>query len=493
MSYKITHKAIQISIFIVLSILFAVSANAASISNCSVLDQAGTTYTLDNDILNSANSTCINIEANNIVLDCQGYRIDGINGSSTYGVYSNSSNTTIRGCNITEWSEGIYFNGSYNSLIKNSTVNNNSEYGIHMDSCTTGLGNNNITDVTASNNIGGQHGFGIFIYYSTGINTNHNLLGITANSNSEGIVVNGASNNTFTNIVATNNSEGIYVKNSNNNTFTNITLKNNTWGFTIDDYDSFSWNNILKSSYIGDSGQYGVYLDTIECSNYFYNNIFNNTNNVYFEDTYVNYWNTTNQTGTNIVNGGFIGGNYWTNSSGDGHSDTCADADQDGFCDSSYTLGTNNIDYLPLSDEYNDTFPPTVTLLYPSNSSTNDSATITFGFNTTENGACSLYLNTSGTFGINTTNNSVIAGGNNFVVTLTPDASWLWNVECNDSAGNYANASENWTLTISTLTNTVPDTLEQVINSTPTKSNATNESLTCYAKLEDNETASGLT
>ncbi|MCK4521969.1 MAG: right-handed parallel beta-helix repeat-containing protein, partial [Nanoarchaeota archaeon] len=91
---------------------------------------------------------------------------------------------------------------------------------------------------------------------------------------------------------------------------------------------------------------------------------------------------------------------------------------------------------------------PTVTLLYPANASTNTSATITFGFNTTENGACSLYLNTSGVWGINTTNNSVIAGGNNFVVTLTPDASWLWNVECNDSAGNYANASDNWTLTI---------------------------------------------
>ncbi|MCK4520995.1 MAG: hypothetical protein KAU20_00345, partial [Nanoarchaeota archaeon] len=138
-----------------------------------------------------------------------------------------------------------------------------------------------------------------------------------------------------------------------------------------------------------------------------------------------------------------------------------------------------------------DTTAPTVTLLYPSNASTNDSATITFGFNTTENGACSLYLNSSGTFGINTTNSSITQADNNFVVTLTPDGDWLWNVECNDSAGNYANATNNWTLTIST--NKAPNTTQVLVNSTPARSNRTNESLTCYAKADDSENATGLT
>jgi hypothetical protein len=47
----------------------------------------------------------------------------------------------------------------------------------------------------------------------------------------------------------------------------------------------------------------------------------------------------------------YMGGNYWTNPTGNGFSDTCTDANNDGFCDSNYILATNNIDYLPLSDE----------------------------------------------------------------------------------------------------------------------------------------------
>jgi hypothetical protein len=67
---------------------------------------------------------------------------------------------------------------------------------------------------------------------------------------------------------------------------------------------------------------------------------------------YANYWNTTKQRGDRIYSPGTkIGGNYWTNPTGNGFSDTCTDANNDGFCDSNYTLATNNIDYLPLSDE----------------------------------------------------------------------------------------------------------------------------------------------
>ncbi len=48
----------------------------------------------------------------------------------------------------------------------------------------------------------------------------------------------------------------------------------------------------------------------------------------------------------------------------------------------------------------------------------------------------------------------MIAGNSGFVVNLT-DGDWLWNVECNDSTGNYANATNNWTLTIDTSIPTI--------------------------------------
>ena len=100
--------------------------------------------------------------------------------------------------------------------------------------------------------------------------------------------------------------------------------------------------------------------------------MFNNTNNTFFTGTEnVNYWNTTNQTGTRIHSAGInIGGNYWTNSSGTGFSDTCADSNIDGFCDSTYNVtadavcgGGNcgsNVDYLVLAPP--DITPPVIFL-----------------------------------------------------------------------------------------------------------------------------------
>ncbi|HDR73582.1 MAG TPA: PGF-pre-PGF domain-containing protein [Methanoculleus sp.] len=51
---------------------------------------------------------------------------------------------------------------------------------------------------------------------------------------------------------------------------------------------------------------------------------------------------------TNIVGGPFTGGNYWGSPAGDGFSDTCVDADGDGFGDAPYTV-TGATDAYPLT------------------------------------------------------------------------------------------------------------------------------------------------
>jgi len=100
----------------------------------------------------------------------------------------------------------------------------------------------------------------------------------------------------------------------------------------------------------------GIRGDNPLMPGYIYNNIFNNTNNVYIDDIstanyYYYYWNVTKQTGINIWNSslGYIGGNLWTNSNNNGYSDTCNDVNGDGFCDNPYTIAINNYDYLPLA------------------------------------------------------------------------------------------------------------------------------------------------
>ena len=46
--------------------------------------------------------------------------------------------------------------------------------------------------------------------------------------------------------------------------------------------------------------------------NLIYDNYINNSQNYYNTTTTTNYFNTTFQTGTNILGGPWIGGNYWT-------------------------------------------------------------------------------------------------------------------------------------------------------------------------------------
>ena len=52
----------------------------------------------------------------------------------------------------------------------------------------------------------------------------------------------------------------------------------------------------------------GIYLED-SSDNLIYNNYFNNTNNAYDDGS--NQWNITNTSGTNIIGGPFLGGNYW--------------------------------------------------------------------------------------------------------------------------------------------------------------------------------------
>ena len=90
-----------------------------------------------------------------------------------------------------------------------------------------------------------------------------------------------------------------------------------------------------------------------------YNNYFNNTVNIKFEEGYENtyVWNTALTEGTNIIGGSYFGGNYWAKPDGTGFSQTTVDANGDGIADSAYAISDINIDYLPLTAKYNSVLP----------------------------------------------------------------------------------------------------------------------------------------
>lgn len=352
------------------------------ISACSVLNTAGETYLLTDDIIDNESYYCMNIQTSNITLDCQGHLIDGTNTySDGYGVYvssqgqGNLSNINIRNCNISEWFDGVFF-----ELVVNGTIYNNT-----ISLCQYSIATESINNITISNNI-------------------------IRNNVYVGILTQKASSIGF----------------SRNNLISNNTIFLVSEGYD-DGLEGISFQPI-SDSLIVNNNIYGVGICLTFYSGSFNNTIYNNLFNcsrsfdlIYSEG--VNWFNVTEQIGTRVYSNGInIGGNYYIkegeclgqavscgnlinqtsceeqqwcyweidtcyddglvscttidnsescltqdgcswNSTSKGYSNDCTDIDIDGFCDNPFDLDTrtncttgincgNNVDYLPYSNKY---------------------------------------------------------------------------------------------------------------------------------------------
>jgi parallel beta-helix repeat protein len=371
------------------------------LTDCATLDTSGETYYLTQDIINSTASTCMNITAHYVTLDCQGHIIN-TNITDIYtantGIYVLGTGIVIKNCILTGWFTGIYTAPHSTTVLQNLTIISRQE-GIRLErsdfatltdvaisNATWGL-NSQSSDYTSVFNSTIKDNF-LDVFYSTTRAQMYchsyfeNVTGtgdkpiVFFNStveirdwdnNASEIILCGADNSIVDNLRMNNND--LQVIASNNVTVANSSFNNTSWSIHL----RFSDNNTISNSNI--SGITGIYLyyanyNTISnsivenCStgiylrnsanNLIYNNLFNNTNNFYFSGTiYPNYWNTTRQAGTRVYSfGNEIGGNYWTNPDGNGYSDICRDTDGDSFCDSPYTLATDNVDYLAYSKWY---------------------------------------------------------------------------------------------------------------------------------------------
>jgi YVTN family beta-propeller protein/parallel beta-helix repeat protein len=101
-------------------------------------------------------------------------------------------------------------------------------------------------------------------------------------------------------------------------------------------------NTIISSEECGIVDQYD------EGGKRIYNNYFNNTVNVRFGAGAGNTWNSSLASGSNIVGGPYIGGNFWAKPDGTGFSQICVDLDRNGIGDLPYNIYENEFDYLPL-------------------------------------------------------------------------------------------------------------------------------------------------
>ena len=250
----------------------------------------------------------------------------------------------------------IHFYNGYNITLYATTLedslflwstNDSKIYGVNASHGYDGIviwysDSNTFTNITTSHN---SHD-GLFARYSY----HNNFINITSSYNNKGFDLLNFDNNVFINVVASNNDgDGFYIRYGNYNTLTNITSSTNTG-----DGIMFEWgadHNKINNSHIEHNSGAGLYFyGSGADDNLLYNNYFNNTNNIdSYEIVHANTWNTSKTSGTNIINGSWLGGNYWATPSGTGFSETCTDANDDGICDEHYNLTTNNTDHLPLT------------------------------------------------------------------------------------------------------------------------------------------------
>ncbi|MDI6737325.1 MAG: right-handed parallel beta-helix repeat-containing protein [Nanoarchaeota archaeon] len=281
------------------------AAYTTQIDECRDITLPNTAHRLNQSL--SAAGTCIQIKANSIILDFNGYNITG--NLTGYGVNISSYNgTTIKNGFVYNFSKGIFLENSGNNNITNMTANNNGANGVYL----LNSSDNDLSDITANNN--GVDGIRFNSSNNRltratansngddGIKTklgeaNNTLMHITANNN-VGSGIYSANNSRLMNITANNNNVGISIATS-NNVLTNLTANNNShsgiWlGYT-------SANNTLTDFNINNSRGDAIHLTGATSSNRLTNMVVRNTNSSYYDLKF----NTAGINGTWIIDSNF--------------------------------------------------------------------------------------------------------------------------------------------------------------------------------------------
>jgi parallel beta-helix repeat protein len=210
-------------------------------------------------------------------------------------ILANCSNIKVEYLQITNVSAGIELGFSSNNDIKCNNLSANFVCGIYLELSHK----NNIT----SNNLSPGNHYGIYLRFATG----NNIINNNASYNDYGIYLVGFGplygiDNNITNNNLSNNDYGICLEDSwQNNITDNIIFSNNQHGiYLIASYLVNISENIVNSNNL-----YGIYLWTSSLNNIFHNNLIDNANQAY-DDESNNYWD----------NGYPFGGNYWSDYGG---------------------------------------------------------------------------------------------------------------------------------------------------------------------------------
>jgi parallel beta-helix repeat protein len=338
-------------------------------------------------------------------------------GRNNYAIFLNihCTNNHVRNNQIHDNVEGLYVIQSDNNFVYNNDASNNdltgiyfgyesqadsniiynntaryNDYGILLDRY---CDNNSVFSNTAqynrkagimlvmdeknkvfSNTVTDNYDVGMFLHTD---NHNNEIYGNEISRNKYGtiVAVNNYLNNVSENTISNNAEKGLWVsENSTYNTLNSNTVQNNGYGIFV----YASSRNIFENNSVSKNILGGIYLDRTTGNNEFrknqvvnntgsgmylfassnekiVNNYFSNVKNIGLASTNANNaWNYPKTIGRNIINGPYLGGNFYGSPDNTGFSQVTPDTDRDGICDTAYTFKTDDIsstintDYFPL-------------------------------------------------------------------------------------------------------------------------------------------------
>ncbi|MCA9459393.1 MAG: right-handed parallel beta-helix repeat-containing protein [Nanoarchaeota archaeon] len=294
--------------------------------SCQKLSEPGD-YILQNNVINSSETICIEVLYDNISLDCQRYNLGGQDLGGSYGIYFKKNNISLKNCDVHNWFAGIYIVDTIDSVIDNFVLYNN-DYPLVAT----------LNNALINNSIFFNNSNKIWIFGMENSSISNNNIYDNVNSGSSIIDVGNFDNSSFFNNNIYNNAwNGVFIQGSDSKIYSNNIYNNVKNGLTLNMvnnyqiYDNQIYNNELNGFALLSSQD-----------NLIYNNTFSNNNvNIYLSSVGNNSWNNS------------FTGNTYLSSNLTGFSQTCNDtAPVDGFCDLSYTLAVDNIDYLPIYSPY---------------------------------------------------------------------------------------------------------------------------------------------
>jgi parallel beta-helix repeat protein len=234
---ELTMKAINKSLLVLLLVFFAQAAFAQNtIDSCGTEITSSGAYLVTQNLINTSGACIRVLDATDVTVDCQGYRLTGDGTGDGIWVTNSSKGVVIRNCDIYSFQYGIHYRGDNGVVEYNKVVDN--YHGIRL-----------------------SQGYGDEVRWNTG---NDNVYGMYIDLSYDDNYI---YENTFHQ-----NDYGIYCHRGARNYFVENQLNlNNARGlwFYSTCFDNFIWNNTANLNTNGffiQSGSYG---------NDFYKNVLN--------------------------------------------------------------------------------------------------------------------------------------------------------------------------------------------------------------------------